>query len=87
MEREMVISSLEEMCDLMCGGVEDDYEEKCITMENLANEIYESMLDMDFMDYLDTKEEEIKCLIQDLKLLEEQGNGTLLNAIEMLVEK
>lgn len=87
MEREMVISSLEEMCYLMCGGVEDDYEEECITMENLANEIYESTLDMDFIDYLDTKEEEIKCLIQDLKLLEEQGNGTLLIAIKMLVEK
>ena len=28
MEREIVIHSLEEMCDLMCGGVEIDYDEK-----------------------------------------------------------
>ena len=27
MEREMVVHSLEEMCDLMCGGVEIDYDE------------------------------------------------------------
>lgn len=27
MEREIVINSLEEMCDLMCGGVEIDYDE------------------------------------------------------------
>ena len=27
MEREIVIHSLEEMCDLMCGGVEIDYDE------------------------------------------------------------
>ena len=26
MEREIVIHSLEEMCDLMCGGVEIDYD-------------------------------------------------------------
>ena len=28
MERTMIIESLEEMCDLMCGGVEIDYDEK-----------------------------------------------------------
>ena len=27
MEREMVVHSLEEMCDLMSGGVEIDYDE------------------------------------------------------------
>ena len=27
LQREMEIDSLEEMCDLMCGGVEEDYEE------------------------------------------------------------
>lgn len=26
MERAMIIDSLEEMCDLMCGGIEEDYE-------------------------------------------------------------
>ena len=28
LQREMEINSLEEMCDLMCGGVEDDYDLK-----------------------------------------------------------
>lgn len=27
MERTMVIETLEEMCDLMCGGIEKDYED------------------------------------------------------------
>ena len=27
MEREMIINSLEEMCDLMCGGIEEDCDE------------------------------------------------------------
>ena len=27
MERTMVIDTLEEMCDLMCGGIEEDYDE------------------------------------------------------------
>lgn len=27
MKREMIINSLEEMCDLMCGGIEEDYDE------------------------------------------------------------
>ena len=32
MEREMIISSLEEMCDLMCGGIEEDYDEVDVTL-------------------------------------------------------
>lgn len=28
MERTMVIETLEEMCDLMCGGIEEDYDEE-----------------------------------------------------------
>ena len=28
LQREMEIDSLEQMCDLMCGDVEDDYEEE-----------------------------------------------------------
>ena len=27
-QREMVVTSLEQMCDLMCGGVEEDFEEE-----------------------------------------------------------
>lgn len=28
MERTMIITSLEEMCDLMCDGIEEDYIEE-----------------------------------------------------------
>jgi len=28
LQREMEIDSLEQMCDLMCGGVEEEYEEE-----------------------------------------------------------
>ena len=55
-------------------------------MENLANEIYECFVDMDFMDYLDTKEQDLEELQQGLELLEKQGNETLINAIKGLVE-
>ena len=27
LQREMEVDSLEQMCDLMCGGVEEDYDE------------------------------------------------------------
>lgn len=27
LQREMVIDSLEQMCDLMCGGVEEEYDD------------------------------------------------------------
>ena len=27
LQREMEIDSLEQMCDLMCGGIEEDYDE------------------------------------------------------------
>jgi hypothetical protein len=56
-------------------------------MENLANEIYEELLDMDFMDCIDTVENDVKNLLKDLQLLEKQGNGSLLSAIKMLVEE
>ena len=55
-------------------------------MKALANEIYNNTLDMDFADYEDTMEKDLKALLEDLELLEEQGNGALLNAIKMLVE-
>lgn len=29
LERTMEIDSLEQMCELMCGGVEEDYEDEC----------------------------------------------------------
>lgn len=55
-------------------------------MKVLANEIYEKVLDMDFMDYEENREENLNLLMEDLELLEKQGNGTLLEAIKMLVE-
>lgn len=56
-------------------------------MKALVNEIYNSLLDMDFIDYEDTMESDMENLLHDLELLKEQGNGALLNAIKMLVEK
>lgn len=58
-----------------------------ITMENLVNAITEKLSDMDFMDYVDTMDDDMENLLKDLQLLEKQGNGTLLNAIKMLVEE
>ena len=56
-------------------------------MENLVNAITEKLTDMDFMDYADTMEDDVGNLLKDLQLLEKQGNGTLLQAIKMLVEE
>ena len=55
-------------------------------MKALANEIYNTLLDMDFMDYDEANEKELEDLTKDLELLEAMGNGALLNAIKMLVE-
>lgn len=56
-------------------------------MENLVNAITEKLTDMDSMDYEETMERDMENLLKDLQLLEQQGNGTLLNAIKMLVEE
>lgn len=55
-------------------------------MKALANEIFDIMLDMDFADYADNQNVELENLLSDLELLNKQGNGTLLNAIKMLLE-
>lgn len=55
-------------------------------MKTLANEIYNNLLDMDCADYEEMQTEELKALLEDLELLEEHGNGTLLNVVKMLVE-
>lgn len=55
-------------------------------MKTLANDICNSLLDMDFMDYAEANEMETENLLNDLELLKEHGNGTLLNVIKMLVE-
>jgi hypothetical protein len=55
-------------------------------MKALANELYNSLLDMDNADYNETQAEDLKALAEDLELLQKQGNGALLNVIKMLVE-
>lgn len=55
-------------------------------MEKLAYELYNNLLDMDYLDYAETQEKDFDNLLQDLKLLESKGNGSLLNAIKMLME-
>jgi hypothetical protein len=57
-----------------------------IQMKTLANEIHNALLDMDFLDYEETNEMDLKNLENDLKLLKKMGNGILLNAIQMLLE-
>lgn len=55
-------------------------------MKELVNGIYNTLLDMDFMDYEETNETDLENLKEDLELLQESGNGILLNVIQMLVE-
>ena len=55
-------------------------------MKALADGLYNMLLDMDSMDYQELNEVELENLSDDLELLKEMGNGTLLNVIQMLVE-
>ena len=55
-------------------------------MKALANDICNALLDMDFMDYDEANERDLENLLNDLELLKKLGNGTLLNAIKMIVE-
>ena len=55
-------------------------------MEGLANKIFDSLVDMDFMDYAEHLEKDLKDLMNDLILLEKHGNGALLSALQMIVE-
>ena len=52
LQREMEIDSLEQMCDLMCGGVEEDYEE-----ELSFEEWWDRLDDIERDDYNRTMEE------------------------------
>lgn len=54
-------------------------------MENLAEKIYNTLLDMDGLDYVETYMEDIKNLANDLKLLEVNGTGALLEAIKIMM--
>ena len=56
-------------------------------MKALANELYNSLLDMDFMDYEEANEMDLENLTDDLELLYKMGNGALLNAIQMLLKE
>ena len=55
-------------------------------MKALAEEIFNSLLDMDFIDYAELTEKDFDNLLSDLELLKHSGNGALLNAIKMLME-
>lgn len=55
-------------------------------MKVLADTIYNTLLDMDYMDNEELKEQEVENLLHDLELLNKHGNGTLLKAIEILLE-
>lgn len=54
-------------------------------MKKLAMEIMEEFIDMDFMDYEDTIENDMENLVKDLEILEKYGNGSLVNAIKQLL--
>lgn len=54
-------------------------------LEKLAREIYHRAIDMDYLDYEDTRESDIQDIARDLELLEKLGNGALLNGIEMIL--
>lgn len=54
-------------------------------MKKLAMEIMEEFVDMDFMDYEDTIEDDMENLVNDLEILEKYGNGSLVNAIKQLL--
>lgn len=55
-------------------------------MKALADGLYNMLLDMDIADYQEVNEVELENLMDDLELLEEMGNGTLLNVIQMMME-
>lgn len=47
-------------------------------MEGLANKIFDSLVDMDFRDYAEHLEKDLKDLMNDLILLEKHGNGAFI---------
>ena len=46
-------------------------------MEGLVNKIFDNLIDMDFMDYAEHFEKDLKDLMDDLVLLEKQGSGKI----------
>lgn len=56
------------------------------TEYSFAEKIYNILMDMDYLDYTSTEEEDIQSLIEDLELLQKHGNGALMYALEMLTE-
>lgn len=68
-----------------------EYVDELIDLANeqvkfIAEGIYAKLSDMDYLDYADTQAEDYKLLMKDLKLLELQGNGSLLNALKLVLE-
>lgn len=56
-------------------------------MKALANELYNILSDMDNADYNEVFEMDMENLLNDLELLNKQGSGALLNAIQMMMEE
>lgn len=68
-----------------------EYVDELIDLANeqvkfIAEGIYAKLSDMDYLDYADTQAEDYKLLMKDLELLELQGNGSLLNALKLVLE-
>lgn len=48
----------------------------------LATELYNSCLDMDFMDYIEISEEEIDMLVKEIEVLKNNNCNMILNILE-----
>ena len=48
----------------------------------LAIELYNSCLDMDFMDYIETSEEEIEMLVREIEVLKNNNCNCILSILE-----
>ena len=48
----------------------------------LATEIYYSLMDMDFMDYIETTDEDIEMLEREIEILKNNNCNMILNILE-----
>ena len=56
-------------------------------MKKLANELHNTLKDLDYFDYVDTEQEDFNSLLKDLELLKKSSSGALLQAIQLLLER
>lgn len=52
--------------------------------ERMARILFNMSLDMDYADYLETAEEEIACLADELRKVKESGCDCLMQALEII---